>query len=130
MKLLNKTLKKYGLVPSEYRKIGGATIVGSNNGLFVAKEKKHRSNEDIYEYLSSRNFNYYPRIISAQNDPFEISEYIEEISMPTNILLDSYKHASLLMLLYHYNNYINNQYYLKYLHISFCNYRYLLLYNE
>ena len=82
MKLLNKTLKKYGLVPSEYRKIGGATIVGSNNGLFVAKEKKHRSNEDIYEYLSSRNFNYYPRIISAQNDPFEISEYIEEISMP------------------------------------------------
>ena len=39
MKLLNKTLKKYGLVPSEYRKIGGATIVGSNNGLFVAKEK-------------------------------------------------------------------------------------------
>lgn len=97
MKTLNTILKKYGLVANEYRKEGKATIVSSNQGRYVAKEKNKDREENIYEYLASRNFNYYPKIISTREDNFEIVEYIDEISMPDEQkILDMIELVSLL----------------------------------
>lgn len=82
MKNLSKFLKKYEVIPNEYRKVGKATIVSSNIGKYVIKEKKQDRKDNIYRYLDSRNFNYYPRVISELDDDYEVSEYIEEIDMP------------------------------------------------
>lgn len=80
MKPPKEVLKKYNLKPNQYRKEGNALIVFGKNGRFVLKDKK--SDDDIYRYLRARNFNYYPTIISDEEDRYEITEYIDEISMP------------------------------------------------
>ena len=84
MNSLNELLKKYELKPNCYRKNGRVTIVDSKSGKYVIKEIKNDINKNIYRYLESRNFNYYPSIINDDDDEddYQISEYIEEIEMP------------------------------------------------
>lgn len=82
---INDELKKYELVPHKYRNIGNVTIVDTNNGIFVFKKKK---NMQIYEYLKSRNFNFYPPILNDDNDPYLITKYIENIDMPNEQKID------------------------------------------
>lgn len=83
MKEINHLLRNHDLKPKCYKKRGRATIIDTNNGKFVIKEKNRsdRSN-NIYKYLESRNFNYYPRFIDDENEQYEITEYIQEIDMP------------------------------------------------
>ena len=76
MKELISILKKHDLRTKSYEKIGNVIVIDSNKGKLVLKKK----NTDIYEYLSSRNFNYYPKHI-YDND-YEIMEYVENINMP------------------------------------------------
>lgn len=80
MKTSRSILKKYHIKPNQYRKEGKALIVSDKTGKYVVKEKK--SNNDIYRYLKARNFDYYPQIISDEQEDYEITEYIDEISMP------------------------------------------------
>ncbi len=77
MKKVKEIFNKYALKPLRYDKIGKVTIVGTRDGNYVLK--KHNSN--IYDYLNSRNFSYYPKILGIEDD-YEISEYIEEIDTP------------------------------------------------
>ena len=84
MKTLNEILKKYDLKPNYYRKNGNVTIVDSKRGKFVLKQKKENLDENIYKYLKSRNFNYYPSMINDEEDQYQISEYIEDIPMPSD----------------------------------------------
>lgn len=81
MQKVNEILKKYDLRPHRYVKYGKATLVDTDEGKFVIKEK-NRDNDFIYRYLKSRSFNYYPRILNEQDDEYEITEYIEEIETP------------------------------------------------
>lgn len=74
---INEVLKRNNLRTTEYKKLGKATLVNTNNGKFVIKQK---GNNDIYQYLESRNFNYYPEVIEDGN--YEIIEYLEEIDTP------------------------------------------------
>lgn len=80
MKQINEILKKYKLKPNRYVKNGKATIVDTEIGRFVIK--KNNSDKKIFNYLKSRNFNYYPKIINDLDEEYEISEYIEEIDYP------------------------------------------------
>lgn len=57
---------------------GNITIVDTPLGLFVLKKN---SNIDIYNYLLSRGFNYFPKIIDYDND-YILMEYIEVIIYP------------------------------------------------
>ena len=59
---------------TKIKKIGKATIV---NDEYVIKES---NNSDIYEYLKSRNFNYFPN--TKYEDRKEIQEYVKEIEYP------------------------------------------------
>lgn len=82
MNQLNKLLRKYELKPKCYRKNGNVTIVDSRKGTYVVKEKKDNIDENIYKYLESRNFTYYPTRIDDDEDKYQITEYIEDINMP------------------------------------------------
>lgn len=83
MKEINDTLKEYDLRPNFYKKIGKAVLVGTNEGnKYIVKEKVRNQNTNIYKYLESRSFGYYPKILSSELDDYEITEYIEEIPMP------------------------------------------------
>lgn len=80
MRKINDILKKYSLKPHRYIKEGNAIIVDTDKGKYVLKEKK--GNNKIYNYLNSRNFDYYPNFISNNNEDYEIMEYIEEFEIP------------------------------------------------
>lgn len=73
-----QVLKRHELKPNSYKKIGKIVIVDTSNGKYVVKEKE--KNNQIYDYLNSRSFRYYPDIIN--DDKYEITPYLEEIEMP------------------------------------------------
>jgi hypothetical protein len=82
MRKINHILKKYALKPHQYRKVGKTTFIDTDNGRFVIKEKNRNEDNKIYKYLESRNFNYYPKIISSIDEDYEITKFIDEIDMP------------------------------------------------
>ncbi len=75
----NEILKRNKIKPYRYSTNGKATIVETEIGNFVIKEKNN--NYEIIEYLRSRNFNYIPEIIEYEND-YELSHYINVIDYP------------------------------------------------
>ena len=81
MKEVREVLKKYDLKPFRYQKMGKVMVVETEKGSYVVKEKRI-DNTPIYQYLNSRTFGYYPKIITSNDENYEITEYIEEISMP------------------------------------------------
>lgn len=97
MRKISSILKKYALKPYQYRMLGKTTFIDTDQGRFVVKEKTGNEDSKIYEYLDSRHFNYYPRIISDMEDEFEITEFIEEVDMPREQkILDMIELVSLL----------------------------------
>ncbi len=83
MKRIKEVLEKYNLKPFRYEIKGNVMVVDCLNGKYAIKAKNRQfNNEDIYNYLSSRAFDYYPKIISDDNDDYEITEYVEDVNMP------------------------------------------------
>lgn len=80
MRKINDVLKKYELKPHRYIKEGNVVIVDTDQGKYALKEK--RGNKKIFNYLNSRNFNYYPQFINDNNEDYDIMEYIEEVDIP------------------------------------------------
>lgn len=78
---ISEFLKKYHLVSYSYQKKGKAIIVSTKDGKYVIKNK-NRDNNNIFKYLSSRNFDYFPKRISNEDDDYELTNYIEETEMP------------------------------------------------
>ncbi len=76
---IKKILEKYELKPSRYEKRGKVSIVDTDKGKYVIKEAKQK-NLDIYRYLNSRSFDYYPRTIT--DDDYQITEFIESVGLP------------------------------------------------
>lgn len=75
MKQYKSILNKNGLKVDKYTIKGKATIVDTKKGHFVLKENK---GSDIYKYLSSRNFLYYPKIVDFDDNSI-IYEYLDNI---------------------------------------------------
>lgn len=78
MKQINQLLKKNDIRALSYKKKGKVIVAETNIGKIVIKENPNK--EYIYNYLNTRNFNYYPDII--QNDNYIISRYIEDVEIP------------------------------------------------
>lgn len=76
---INDELDKYELKPLKYIKKNNVFIIETEKGSFVFKK---RVDTPIYNYLNSRNFNYYPEVLSNNDDEFEITKYIDNIDMP------------------------------------------------
>lgn len=79
MNEIHELLKQNKIKASSYRKIGKTFIVDANDEKFVIKRKC--KNDEIIKYLKSRNFNYFPQII-YENDKYEITKYVDNITMP------------------------------------------------
>ena len=82
---VNDELRKYGLIPSKYTNKNNVTIVDTDKGKVVFKNE---NNLDIFKYLDSRGFDYYPKILSNDNDLYLMMEYIDSIDMPMEQKLD------------------------------------------
>ena len=79
MRELKDILKKNNIKASSYLKKGRSIIVSTLDKRYVIKPKTNQN--DIFEYLDNRNFNYYPKIVNKDSD-YEVMEYIEEVSIP------------------------------------------------
>lgn len=65
--------------PFRYTLKGNCTIIDSTSGSFVIKNKpKDKDLISIFNYLKSRNFNYFPDIIIDNRDDTYIYPYLEE----------------------------------------------------
>lgn len=77
MKEINNIIKKVGLKPTRYEKKGAVYIIYTDTNKYVLK----KGNKDVFDYLASRMFDYFPKIIYL--DDYMISEYEEELEIPT-----------------------------------------------
>ena len=82
MQEINELLKKYSIKPKKYTKIKKATLIETETGKYIIKEKA-KNNIDILKYLETRNFNYMPQKLTNNIDNYEITEYIESYNIPT-----------------------------------------------
>ena len=80
MKQISEILKKYKIKPQRYINNGKVTIIDTEIGRFVVK--KNNKSKKIFDYLKSRSFNYYPRVINEENEEYEIAEYVEDLDYP------------------------------------------------
>mgnify|MGYP003292754481 CR=1 FL=1 len=83
-------------------KKGKCVIATINDKRYVIKDKCSDELYNIYEYLSSRNFEYFPRNITS-NDKYNVYEYIEEVDNP--IEQKAYDMISMLSLLHNKTTY-------------------------
>jgi hypothetical protein len=81
MQKVKQILKENNILANRYEIRGNATIIDTNNGRFVVK--KNNYNNELFNYLKSRNFNYYPEVI-YDDGSYTISRYIDEVDMPSN----------------------------------------------
>ena len=79
MKKYNSILNENFLRPKKYEFRGKVMI--ADNKYVIKKRNLNDDNKDIFAYLESRNFNYYPNIY-IKNNEYEIVDYIEEIEEP------------------------------------------------
>ncbi len=77
LELLKREFKPYRLTKKK-----SITIIDSTSGTFVVKEKKDNKVAEAYEYLKSRNFDYFPKLALEDREDINVFEYIEDIPMP------------------------------------------------
>lgn len=83
-------------------KKGKCVIATIDEKRYVIKNKSNDELYSIYEYLSSRNFDYFPKTI-LDNDKYNIYEYIEEVDNPLE--QKAYDMMSMLSLLHNKTTY-------------------------
>lgn len=81
MQEINELLKRYELKPRKYKKNNRVLLIETPEGRYGIKPKT-KDNQYIYDYLKSRNFNYLPKVITTNNEEYEITEYIESYNIP------------------------------------------------
>ena len=77
---INRVLKDKGLKARGYRKKGKVTIIDTTKGKYIYKDGK--LNPQILNYLKSRSFDYMPSFLNNENEPYQLSYYIEDLDIP------------------------------------------------
>lgn len=80
MSKIGEILRNYGIKPKRYVKMGKAILIDTEEEKYILKEGTR--DKKIYDYLKSRNFNYFPELLNDINDDYEITSYQQEIEMP------------------------------------------------
>lgn len=80
MRNIRQILEKYQLHPTRYQMKGKVTFVDTDRGSYAMKEMEH-DQEEIWNYLRSRNFLYYPEIIRYENRIL-VTKLEQDIAMP------------------------------------------------
>ncbi len=68
--------------PYRVTKKKNVTIIDSTKGTLVIKKKDNEKVKDAYNYLLSRNFDYFPKLKDESRSDVNIFEYIEDTPMP------------------------------------------------
>ena len=63
-----------------YIKKNNVYFIDTKDTRYVVKKNKYST--DIYNYLKTRSFDYYPKVLNSENDDYLITEYIEDIDLP------------------------------------------------
>ena len=77
LEVLKREFKPYRVTKKK-----SITILDSTSGTFVIKEKKDNKVANAYEYLISRNFDYFPKLALEDRKDVNVFEYVEDIPMP------------------------------------------------
>lgn len=78
--MINKEdIKELKISPTGYRKINSVIEVLANNNKYIFK-KKNKNLNDTFNYLISRNFNYFPNYYETTN--YNVYEYINDTNIP------------------------------------------------
>ena len=80
---MNKSLEilKSIYKPLRYTIKGKATVLETTSGDFIIKEK-NKDIKELYNYLRSRNFSFFPNLIDSSRKEVNVFEYINEINTP------------------------------------------------
>lgn len=73
---------KHDYKPYRVTKKKNVTILDSTKGTFVIKRKNDEKVRDAYNYLMSRNFDYFPKLAEDVRSDVNIFEFLDEIPMP------------------------------------------------
>ena len=69
--------------PYRFTKRKNVTIIDSTSGSYVVKENSNNKVRDAYNYLISRNFDYFPKLALDNNrEEVNVFEYIPEVEIP------------------------------------------------
>ena len=73
--------------PYRYTLKGKATLLETTSGDFIIKPKKKDVSE-LYNYLISRGFDHFPKLVDASRADVNVYEYVESIRMPKEQMCD------------------------------------------
>ena len=74
--ILTKIYKPYKVTVK-----GKTKIFNCTSGNYVIKDKCNKDIKELYNYLNSRSFNYYPKLIEDNRNDINVFEYIEDASI-------------------------------------------------
>src|SRR5690554_6795296 len=82
MNKIKQIINQYARNPYRYTIKNNVTIVDTDDGRFVFKPNKHQIDiSNLYKYLESRNFTYFPKLIDSNQD-YNVFSYVDEIDTP------------------------------------------------
>jgi len=68
--------------PTKVTIIGNVELLESTSGNIVIKEKKDTNIRELYDYLSSRNFLFFPPLVDDSREGINIYSYVSDSNMP------------------------------------------------
>jgi hypothetical protein len=81
VKKYKSLIEKYGIKPKSFAYRGSAAIIETEENGYVIKKTSKKQN-DIFDYLKTRNFNYYPKRLDEKHRDYEITEYLYDSTIP------------------------------------------------
>lgn len=78
---VNDIKDKYNLNTKKIIKKGKTIIIDTNERKIVIKEKNPELTDQLFRYLDSRSFNYYPQIVEFGDD-YIVTEYVDDVDVP------------------------------------------------
>ena len=93
---------------------GNTKIFNCTTGNYVIKNKKDKNIKELYKYLNSRSFKYYPKLIEDNRDEVNVFEYVEDNSIDNEQklmdLINEFKGLlSINVIRKMYDKYVNNE---------------------
>lgn len=81
---MNNALEEIKETYKPYRvtKKKNITILDSTKGSFVIKNNSNAKVKETYNYLLSRNFDYFPKLANSERNDVNVFEYVEDTPMP------------------------------------------------
>ena len=74
--------------PYRYTIKGKSTLIETTSGDYIIKEK-NKDIKDLYNYLKSRGFTNFPKLVDASRKDVNVYEYIEDIKVPKEQKFDN-----------------------------------------